>query len=149
VTRALLTFAIACSAFGQPSSQQSTKPPDKQEKQDTKPGKVVEEPPEEDEALLPKTCVLNPLEAGRDITVGNEYFKKGNYFAAANRFRDAVCWDPGSTEAYLRLGEVSEKLHNIESEREAYTKYVSLASDAKNLPDIKKKLAKLPPPKNK
>jgi hypothetical protein len=147
VTRALLTFAIACTCF----AQQSTKPPDKQEaKQDTKPGKVVEEPPEEDEALLPKTCVLNPLEASRDITVGNEYFKKGNYHAAANRYRDATCWDPGSAEAYLKLGEVSEKVHNTEAVREAYTKYLTLATpDAKNLPDIKKKLAKLPPPKNK
>ena len=144
MTRALLIFAIACSVFG----QQSTKPPDKQEtRQDTKGGKVVEEPPEEDEALLPKTCVLNPLEASRDILVGNEYFKKGNLGAAANRFRDATCWDPGSAEAYLRLGEVSEKVHNIESAREAYTKYIALAPDAKNLAEIKKKLAKLPPPK--
>ncbi len=148
MTRAVLTFAIACTCL----AQQSTKPPDTKppDKQDTKPGKVVEEPPEEDEALLPKTCVLNPLEASHDIMVGNEYFKKGNYGAAANRFRDATCWDPGSAEAYLRLGEVSEKVHNTEAVREAYTKYVTLAPpEAKNLPDIKKKLAKLPPPKNK
>ncbi len=109
---------------------------------------MVEEPPEEDEAMKPKECTtLNPLEAEHDMTAGNYYFKTAKYAAAANRFKDAICWDPGSAEAYLRLGETQEKLHNLSSAREAYQKYVTLAPEAKNLGEIKKKIAKLPPPK--
>ena len=140
----LATFAFAWVSLG----QQSTKPPDTKPPATQPPGKQVEEPPEEDESLIPKECVLNPLEAGRDITTGDYYFKKGKFGAAANRYRDATCWDPGSAAAFLKLGEADEKLHNIEGVREAYQKYLGLAPTAKNAADIKKKLAKLPPPKH-
>jgi tetratricopeptide (TPR) repeat protein len=120
-------------------AQQEQKPPQKPP--------VEVEPPEEDESLLPETCVLNPIESSRSITAGNFYFKKGNYRAAANRYKRAACWDPSSAEAVLKLGEADEKLHDTEGVREAYTKYLTLAPDAKNLAEIKKKLAKLPPRK--
>jgi tetratricopeptide (TPR) repeat protein len=155
-------------------AQQSTKPPDPKPPADSKPvdpsqipeegkpaepgkqgppgkpiepGKQVEEPPEEDEALVDKPCVLNPLEAGRNIETGNFYYKKAKYGAAANRYRSATCWDPSSAEAFLKLGEADEKLHNSNGEREAFEKYLSLAPQAKNAAEIKKKIAKLPPPK--
>lgn len=106
----------------------------------------MEEPAEEDESLIVKPCVLNPLEAGRNVDAGNFYFKKGNYPAAVKRFLNATCWDPSSAEAFLRLGEADEKMRKRDDERAAYEKYLELAPDAKNATDIKKKLAKLPPP---
>ncbi len=133
--------------------QQSTKPPDTKppdsKSTDTKPvgGKQVEEPPEEDEALIPKECVLNPLEADKNVKTGEFYFNKKKYHAAANRYKEATCWDPSSKEAFLKLGEVEEKLHNRGEARDAYEKYLALAPDAKNATEIKKKLEKLPPPK--
>ncbi len=131
-------------------------PPDKQGQSDkqaqpakpVEPGKQVEEPPEEDEALVEKPCVLNPLEAERNLTTGNFYFKKAKYGAAANRYRSATCWDPSSAEAFLKLGEADEKLHNSNGAREAFEKYLALAPQAKNAAEIKRKLARLPPPKN-
>ncbi len=122
--------------------------PQQQQKQQDKQKPPVEvEPPEEDESLIPEQCVLNPLEATRNITAGNFYYKKGNFRAAANRYKRAACWDPGSTEAFLKLGESDEKLKDIEGAREAYKKYLELAPDAKNSGEIKKKLAKFPPKK--
>ncbi len=127
-------------------AQQSTKPDTKPT--DTKPAqKQVEEPPEEDESLIPKECVLNPLEAEKNIKTGDFYFHKPKYGAAANRYKEAICWDPSSKEAYLKLGEVEEKLHNRDQARDAYQKYLELAPDAKNAGEIKKKLAKFPAPK--
>ena len=111
----------------------------------TPPAAKEEEPPEEDESLKPKEYTLNPLEAERNITAGNFYFKKGNYRAAARRFEEASKWDPGSAEAFLKLGEADEKLRNRAGAREAYTKYLELAPEAKNAAEIKKKLAKFPP----
>jgi tetratricopeptide (TPR) repeat protein len=112
----------------------------------TPPAVKEEEPPEEDESLKPKEYTLNPLEAERNLTAGNFYFKKSNYSAAARRFEEASKWDPGSAEAFLRLGEADEKLRKRDGAREAYTKYLELAPAAKNAAEIKKKLAKLPPP---
>jgi tetratricopeptide (TPR) repeat protein len=102
------------------------------------------EPPEEDESLLPKEYALNPLESARNITAGNFYFKKGNYRAAAKRYLEATRWDPSSAEAFLKLAETDEKLKDLAGAREAYTKYLATAPDAKNAEAIKKKIAKWP-----
>jgi tetratricopeptide (TPR) repeat protein len=103
-----------------------------------------QEPPEEDPELKPKEYSFNPLEASRNITAGNFYFKKGNYRAASNRYLEASKWDPTSQEALLRLAEADEKLHNIAGAREAYTKYLTLDPPAKDADAVKKKLEKLP-----
>jgi tetratricopeptide (TPR) repeat protein len=134
-------------------AQQATKPPDTKppdtKSTDTKPvgGKQVEEPPEEDPALIPKECVLNPLEAGTNVSKGDFYFNKKKYHAAASRYKEAICWDPSLGEAFLKLGEAEEKLHNRDEARDAYQKYLALAPEAKNATEIKKRLSKLPPPK--
>lgn len=98
------------------------------------------EPPEEDERLKPKEYTFNPLQADQEMRVGQFYWKKGSYRAAARRFEEATRWDPGRAEAYLRLAEALEKLNNFEGARKAYAKYLELAPDAKNANQIRKKL---------
>ena len=44
------------------------------------------EPPEEDENLKTKEYSFNPLQAQKELNIGNFYFKKGSYKAAAGRF---------------------------------------------------------------
>jgi tetratricopeptide (TPR) repeat protein len=100
-----------------------------------------QEPPEEDESLAPKTYSFNPLEAEKDLKVGLYYYKKGNYKAATSRFREATLWNPTYAEAFLRLGESEEKLKDKKAADDAFTKYLSLAPDAKDAESIKKKLA--------
>src|SRR5207248_1116779 len=106
------------------------------------PPKQQQEPPEEDESLKPKEYTFNPLQASKEVTIGNYYFKKGNYRAAAKRFTEATHWNASMAEAYLRLGEAQEKLKDEEAARAAYAKYVELAPDAKNADSIRKKLAR-------
>ena len=108
-----------------------------------------QEPPEEDESLRPKEYVLNPLQANKEITAGNFYFKKGNYKAAARSYAEASKWDPTSAEAQLKLGEANEKMRDIPAAREAYEKYLTLASEAKDAEAVKKRLAKLPQTRGK
>lgn len=136
-------FACAVFAQQQPPAQkkQPTPPPAKQQE---------EEPPEEDESLKPREYTLNPLESARNMTAGNFYFKKGNYRAAARRYDEATKWDPGNAEALLKLGETDEKLKDRHGAREAYSKYLEVAPEAKNVEEVKKRLAKLPnsSPKN-
>jgi tetratricopeptide (TPR) repeat protein len=101
-----------------------------------------QQPPEEDEALAPKEYSFNPLEAEHDLQIGNFYFKKGNYKAAMNRFREATRWNPSYAVAYLRLGETEEKLHDKPAAKQAYAKFLELSPDAKEAEAIKKKLDK-------
>jgi Tfp pilus assembly protein PilF len=73
--------------------------------------------------------------------VGNYYFKKGSYRAAAGRFQEATRWDPNNAEAYLRMGESYEKLKDWKAMRAAYEKYLQLAPDGKDAARVRKSLA--------
>ena len=100
-------------------------------------------PPEEDESLVVKEYSFNPLQATKEIQVGNYYFKKGSYRAAVGRFEEATKWNSGEPEAWLRLGEAQEKLKDHKAAASAYTKYLELAGDSKIADEIRKKLEKL------
>jgi len=102
-----------------------------------------EVPPEEDTSVAVDNFTYNPLLSQKNVRVGNYYFKKSNYRAAANRFRYATKYDDGNTEAWLRLGEASEKIKDTAAAKEAYTKYLALAPNEKEADEIRKKLKKL------
>jgi tetratricopeptide (TPR) repeat protein len=134
---ALMAFA----AFAEtPQKQDQKKEPAKQEQ-----AKPEEEPPppDEDAAANAKVYAFNPLQAQKEIRTGEFYFKKGSYRAAITRFREATKWNPNNPEAWLRLGDSAEKQNDEKTAAEAYSKYLQLQPDAKNSPEVKKKLEKL------
>lgn len=142
----LAAALLACAQDAAPAQQQ--RPPAGQPKleRDRQPEKTSDKeaiPPEEDTTIGVTQYSFNPLQAKKDIEVGNEYWKKGNFRAAASRFTSATKYNDGNSEAWLRLGEAEEKLKDKPAARGAYQKYLELASDAKNVEEIKKKVAKL------
>jgi tetratricopeptide (TPR) repeat protein len=101
-------------------------------------------PAEEDDELKPKTdYAFNPVQAKKELRVGEFYWKKGNYRAAMGRFEEATKWNPGFGEAYVRLAEAAEKVNDKVTEKQAYQKYLDANPDAKNAKEIKKKLSEL------
>ena len=100
-------------------------------------------PPEEDKSLAVPVYGFNPLQAQKEINVGNEYFKKHSYRAAAGRYEEATKWNSGDCEAWLKLAETKERLKENKAAHAAYEKYLELAADAKNADEIRKKLDKL------
>lgn len=103
-----------------------------------------EVPKEEDENLAPsKDYAFNPLQAEKEVTVGNYYYRKGSYRAAANRFREATKWNQGYGEAWLRLGEAAEKEKDTPTAKEAFAKYLEISPDTKEAAEVRKKLVKL------
>jgi tetratricopeptide (TPR) repeat protein len=116
-----------------------------QEKQKAEP--KYQEPPEEDVAVAPKEYTFNPLQAEKDLKIGNYYFKKGSYKAAVHRFEEALKWNPGFSEAAFRLGEAREKLKDKHGAQDAYKKYLELEPDGKDAATVKKKLAQSMPQK--
>ncbi len=131
----VLVFAGAAFAQGQDSKKLPPKPDAPAEEQ---------LPPEEDiTAAKPEQFSFNPVKSKRDVSVGDYYFKKGDYKAAANRFLEATKWNDANAEAWLRLGEAREKQQDSRGARAAYQRYLQLAPDAKNAGEVKKRLEKL------
>jgi tetratricopeptide (TPR) repeat protein len=124
---------------------QDTKPQDELKKQRPQPAVSDKEevPPEEDSSLSTTQYSFNPLQSKKDVETGEFYWKKKSYVAAAGRFRAATKWDDSNSEAWLRLGEAEEKLKDPAAARQAYQKYLELASDAKNAAEIRKRMTKL------
>jgi tetratricopeptide (TPR) repeat protein len=102
-----------------------------------------EVPPEEDKDLATQQYSFNPLQSVKDIGVGDQYFKNHKYRAAELRYTSATKWNEGNAEAWLKLGEVEERLKDSDKEKAAYQKYLDLTSDSKKAPEIRKKLEKL------
>ena len=127
-------FAMS-GAAQQPSAANA---PDKQQTQDN-----IQLPPEEDKAAIPEQYAFNPLKSKQEVAVGEFYFKKGDYKAAAGRFIEATKWNDGNADAWLRLGSAEEKMNDAKAAREAWQKYLQLASTGKNADEIRKKLEKL------
>lgn len=135
-------FAVVC-ANGQQKEQTPAKQGELKKDRTPAKGSKYEVPPEEDTEVAPDNYSFNPLLAEKSVRIGNFYFKQGKYRAAEGRFRDATKWNDGYGEAWLRLGEVEEKLKDRKAAKEAYSKYLDVASDAKNAQEIRKKLDKL------
>ena len=100
-------------------------------------------PPEEDKAKIEKTYSFNPLQSKKEVSVGEFYFKKGDWNAAASRFREATKWNDGNADAWLRLGDAEEKMKDAGAVREGWEKYLQLAPQAKNAAEVRKRIEKL------
>ncbi len=103
----------------------------------------VQLPPEEDKSARPTQYAFNPVRSKKELDVGEFYFKKADYRAAAGRFSEATKWNPGNAEAWLRLGDAQDRMKDFKAARDSYTKYLQLAPDAKNAAEVRKKLEKL------
>ena len=109
------------------------------------PQAAVQEPPEEDINPNEKhEYVLNPLQAEKEIRVGNYYFKKGSYRAAGRRYEEATKWDPNSAEGWYRLGETQMKMHNEKAARESWKRYLEIEPEGKYAATVKKHVQQRP-----
>ena len=127
--------------IGVAAAAQQTPATNGQDKQQTQ--ENIQLPPEEDKAAVPQQYAFNPVQSKKEVTVGDFYFKKGDYKAAAGRFTEATKWNDGNADAWLRLGTAEEKMNDAKAAREAWQKYLQLASTGKNADEIRKKLEKL------
>lgn len=149
MSRVVLISGLLAAVLAAPAGAQLKKRPDQQvQKGQTAPKEQTpaapEEPAEEDASLLPKANYsFNPIEAAKNIKVAAFYWKKGKFKAAALRYQEATRWDPGSAEAWMKLGEAREKMNDPAAAQVAWEKFLEVAPDDKEAPAIRKKLASL------
>ena len=132
-------IAIAICAVAAAQDKPSPKPAAEPQSQDD-----VQLPPDEDKATpQPKQYAFNPVQSKKEVSVGEFYFKKGDFRAAAGRFDEATKWNAGNAEAWLRLGDARERMNDTKAAHDAYARYLELAPAAKNAAEVRKKLEKL------
>lgn len=105
------------------------------------------EPPEEDETLAKTEYAFNPLQAEKEVKIGNFYAKKGSWKAAAGRFREATRWNPNLVEAWLRLGDAEEKLNKPDEAKKAWITALNLDPNHKRTAELRKKIGNSAPAK--
>jgi len=98
------------------------------------------EPPEEDAGAKKIEYAFNPLKAEQEMKVGDFYWKRGSYQAAAGRYKEASLWNPGLAAAFLKLGECYQKLKQVEQAHEAFEKYLAIEPDGKRAAEVRKRI---------
>jgi len=71
----------------------------------------------------------NPMKAIKDLEVGDFYFKRKNYKAALERYKEALYYKDGDAVASFRLAECEEKLGDKAEARKYYEQYLKLLPD--------------------
>jgi tetratricopeptide (TPR) repeat protein len=68
----------------------------------------------------------NPMKAMKDVEVGDYYFKRKNYRAALDRYKEALYWKDNDAIASFRLAQCQEKLGTKEEARKFYEQYLKI-----------------------
>jgi tetratricopeptide (TPR) repeat protein len=68
----------------------------------------------------------NPHKAAKDIEVGDFYFKRKNYRAAEDRYREALLYKENDATATFRLAVCLEKLNQPDEASKEYENYVKI-----------------------
>jgi tetratricopeptide (TPR) repeat protein len=85
----------------------------------------------------------DPHKAAKDVEVGDFYFKKKNYRAAIERYKEALVYKPNDAIANLRLGECLEKTGNPQEAVSHYQEYLKILPHGPLSQDAQKALERL------
>ena len=85
----------------------------------------------------------DPHKAAKDIEVGDFYFKRKNYRAALDRYREALIYKPNDAVANFRLAECEEKAGQPADAVTHYEAYLKILPHGPQAEDAQKGLARL------
>lgn len=130
----MLTLALGL-AGGEPGEEPrfAERPPEHSE--------LVDE--DEDFSRPEQTYAFNPVQANKELKVGNYYFKKGSFAAAATRYLEATRWDDNFADAFWRLGMSHERLQNPREAIDAYNRYLTLDPAGKKAREARRRLERM------
>jgi tetratricopeptide (TPR) repeat protein len=86
---------------------------------------------------------FDPHRALKDMEVGDFYFKKKNYRAALDRYREALFYKPNDALANFRMAQSFEKLSQSDEAAEHYQEYLKILPHGPLSEEAQKALAKL------
>jgi len=118
-------------------------------------------PPRDDDKAHPKSSEIlmdesggdvgefhpwDPHKAAKDIEVGDYYFKRKNYRAAEDRYREALYYKNNDALATFRLAVSLEKLERPEDARAEYESYLKILPHGPQAEEAKKAIDRLKGP---
>jgi tetratricopeptide (TPR) repeat protein len=88
----------------------------------------------------------DPHRAAKDIEVGDFYFKRKNYRAAEDRYREALYYKDNDALATFRLAVCLEKLDQPDDARTEYENYLKILPHGPQAEDAQKAIERLKAP---
>lgn len=88
----------------------------------------------------------DPHKAAKNIEVGDFYFKRKNYHAAEDRYREALYYKDNDALATYRLGVCLEKMDRPQDARAEYEGYLKILPHGPLAEDAKKAIERLKSP---
>jgi tetratricopeptide (TPR) repeat protein len=85
----------------------------------------------------------NPHKAAKDIEVGDFYFKRKNYRAAEDRYREALVYKDNDAVATFRLAVCLEKMDQPEEARKEYEGYLKILPHGPQAEEAQKAIGRL------
>jgi len=98
---------------------------------------------EESSADVQEFHPYDPHRALKDIEVGDFYFKKRNYRAALDRYREALFYKPNDALANFRMAQSLEKLTQSDEAVEHYQEYLKILPNGPQAEEARKGLERL------
>src|SRR6266567_2718307 len=155
-----LSLAIAVRAQNEPQQDQSESSARASEMSSSKDTRIDLSPPANDQKNHPMSGAAvsdaedaasdvqelhpwDPHKAAKDIEVGDFYFKKKNYRAALERYKDALVYKPSDALAQFRLAECLDRTGNSSEAVTHYQEYLRILPHGPLAADAEKALEKL------
>lgn len=88
----------------------------------------------------------DPHKAAKDIEVGDFYFKRKNYRAAEDRYREALFYKDNDAIATFRLAVCLEKMDRPEDARDEYESYLKILPHGPQAEEARKAIDRLKGP---
>lgn len=85
----------------------------------------------------------NPHKAAKDIEVGDFYFKRKNYRAAVDRYREALLYKDNDAVATFRLAVCLEKMDQPDQARKEYENYLKILPGGPQAGEAQKAIQRL------
>ncbi len=85
----------------------------------------------------------DPHKAAKDVEVGDFYFKRKNYRAALDRYREALVWKNNDAIANFRMAQCLEKLNDPDQAAARYEEYLKILPHGPLAEEAKKAIERL------
>jgi tetratricopeptide (TPR) repeat protein len=144
-----VSFVSAQSSSDQQQASDNNESSSKQTKVDLSapPGDVTDHPySTTGSADVTEMHPWNPHRADKDVEVGDFYYKRKNFRAAEDRFREALEFQSNHAEATYRLADVLEKEDKHDEAATYYTAYLRILPHGPRADESKKALERLGAP---
>jgi len=100
-------------------------------------------PPDDAESDVQEFHPWDPHKAAKDVEVGDFYFRRKNYRAALERYKEALLYKDNDATANLRLGETYEKLNQPDAAIPHYEAYLKVLPHGQFSQEAEKALERL------